>query len=68
MIGYGLAKAAVHHLVKSLAEPKSGLPPNTLVTAILPYATMIFILLWFIFVVLLPLRPTHTIFNISFLY
>ena len=26
MIGYGMAKAAVHQLVKSLAEPKSGLP------------------------------------------
>ncbi|ESO02204.1 hypothetical protein HELRODRAFT_65590 [Helobdella robusta] len=36
MIGYGLAKSAVHHLVKSLAEPKSGLPSQATVTAILP--------------------------------
>jgi len=36
MIGYGLAKAAVHQLVKSLAEPKSGLPDNAFVAAILP--------------------------------
>lgn len=26
MIGYGMAKAAVHQLVKSLSCPKSGLP------------------------------------------
>lgn len=36
MIGYGLAKAAVHQLVKSLAEPKNGLPANAFVAAILP--------------------------------
>lgn len=36
MIGYGVAKAAVHHLVKSLAEKNSGLPDNSLVAAILP--------------------------------
>lgn len=36
MIGYGLAKAAVHQLVKSLAEPKSGLPSDAFVAAILP--------------------------------
>lgn len=36
MIGYGLAKAAVHHLTKSLAEEKSGLPENSSVIAILP--------------------------------
>lgn len=41
MIGYGVAKAAVHQLTKSLAfnEPddnKSGLPANTFVAAILP--------------------------------
>ncbi|GAB6024946.1 hypothetical protein CHUAL_010047 [Chamberlinius hualienensis] len=36
MIGYGLAKAAVHHLVKSLAEPKSGLPDDATALAILP--------------------------------
>jgi dihydropteridine reductase len=36
MIGYGMAKAAVHHLVKSLAEAKSGMPANSFVAAILP--------------------------------
>lgn len=36
MIGYGLAKAAVHHLVASLAAEKSGLPENSHVLAILP--------------------------------
>jgi dihydropteridine reductase len=36
MIGYGLAKAAVHQLVKSLAEPKSGLPEESTVLALLP--------------------------------
>lgn len=36
MIGYGLAKAAVHHLTKSLAQPKSGLPENATVVALLP--------------------------------
>merc|ERR1711874_691211 len=37
MIGYGLAKAAVHQLTKSLADvPKSGLPEGTGVYAILP--------------------------------
>lgn len=36
MIGYGLAKAAVHQLTKSLAEEKSGLPENSLVVSILP--------------------------------
>lgn len=36
MIGYGLAKAAVHHLTKSLAEPKSGLPEGCQAFAILP--------------------------------
>lgn len=36
MIGYGMAKAAVHHLVQSLAAPKSGLPEGTTVLAILP--------------------------------
>ncbi|XP_017787265.1 PREDICTED: dihydropteridine reductase [Nicrophorus vespilloides] len=36
MIGYGMAKAAVHHLVKSLAAENSGLPTDTTVTAILP--------------------------------
>ncbi|XP_064484261.1 dihydropteridine reductase-like [Ornithodoros turicata] len=36
MIGYGMAKAAVHHLVKSLGSPKSGLPKDSAVVAILP--------------------------------
>jgi len=36
MIGYGLAKAAVHHLVSSLSAEKSGLPQNSSVVAILP--------------------------------
>lgn len=36
MIGYGLAKAAVHHLVRSLANDSSGLPNNSNVLAILP--------------------------------
>lgn len=36
MIGYGLAKAAVHQLTKSLAAKDSGLPDNSLVVAILP--------------------------------
>jgi len=36
MIGYGLAKAAVHHLVSSLSAEKGGLPKNSSVLAILP--------------------------------
>lgn len=36
MIGYGLAKAAVHHFIKSLANDSSGLPENSTVLAILP--------------------------------
>lgn len=36
MIGYGLAKAAVHQLTKSLAADKSGLPDDSLVVSILP--------------------------------
>ncbi|XP_031847294.1 dihydropteridine reductase [Nomia melanderi] len=36
MIGYGMAKAAVHQLTKSLAAKGSGLPTNSIVTAILP--------------------------------
>ena len=36
MIGYGMAKAAVHQLVASLAQDNSGLPSNSLVAAILP--------------------------------
>lgn len=36
MIGYGLAKAAVHQLTKSLAANSSGLPSGSLVASILP--------------------------------
>lgn len=36
MIGYGMAKAAVHQLTKSLANKDGGLPKDSLVTAILP--------------------------------
>lgn len=36
MIGYGLAKAAVHQLTKSLASEGSGLPKDSLVATILP--------------------------------
>ncbi|CAG9826788.1 unnamed protein product [Diabrotica balteata] len=36
MIGYGLAKAAVHHLTKSLSQKDSGLPNNAVAVAILP--------------------------------
>ncbi|KAG0244837.1 dihydropteridine reductase-like protein [Mortierella sp. GBAus27b] len=36
MIGYGMAKAAVHQLVHSLAGPDSGLPADAKVDAILP--------------------------------
>lgn len=36
MIGYGLAKAAVHQLTKSLSTAGSGLPDNSLVISILP--------------------------------
>ena len=36
MIGYGMAKAAVHQLTKSFAAKNSGLPENSRVTAILP--------------------------------
>ena len=28
MMGYGMAKAAVHQLTKSMSDPKSGLPEN----------------------------------------
>ena len=37
MIGYGMAKAAVHQLTKSLAEPKSGMPENSRVNFSLVY-------------------------------
>ncbi|XP_053212762.1 dihydropteridine reductase-like [Panonychus citri] len=36
MIGYGLAKAAVHQLTQSLSAEKSGLPNNSTVLTILP--------------------------------
>jgi len=36
MMGYGMAKAAVHQLVSSLAGNKSGLPTESYVAAILP--------------------------------
>ncbi|OXA42956.1 dihydropteridine reductase [Folsomia candida] len=36
MIAYGLAKAGVHHLVKSLASEESGLPEGTKIFGILP--------------------------------
>lgn len=36
MIGYGLAKASVHHLTKSLSENDSGLPNQSTVLSILP--------------------------------
>ncbi|CAK1553026.1 unnamed protein product [Leptosia nina] len=36
MIGYGLAKAAVHQLTQSLGSKDSGLPENSLAVAIMP--------------------------------
>ena len=36
MMGYGLAKAAVHHLTQSLGDESGGLPKNATVVAILP--------------------------------
>lgn len=36
MIGYGMAKAAVHHLTKSLAGTDSGIPSDSLVVSLLP--------------------------------
>lgn len=36
MIGYGMAKAAVHHLTKSLAGKNGGLPEGAIAVAILP--------------------------------
>ncbi|KAI8608777.1 hypothetical protein BC830DRAFT_1174134 [Chytriomyces sp. MP71] len=36
MIAYGIAKAGVHHLVKSAAAPGSGLPQDAKVVALLP--------------------------------
>lgn len=36
MIGYGMAKAAVHQLVKSMAAENSGMPNDSNVVAISP--------------------------------
>lgn len=36
MIGYGMAKSAVHHLVKSLSGKDSGMPKDSTTLAILP--------------------------------
>lgn len=36
MMGYGMAKAAVHQLTKSLGDPKSGLPEKASALALLP--------------------------------
>ena len=36
MIGYGISKAAVHHLVQDLAAPGGGLPDGAKVAAICP--------------------------------
>lgn len=36
MIGYGIAKAAVHHLVKDLAAKGSGLPDASKVIGLCP--------------------------------
>jgi dihydropteridine reductase len=36
MLAYGASKAAAHHIVKSLAQPGSGMPTNSKVVAILP--------------------------------
>lgn len=36
MVGYGMAKCAVHQLIKSLAQPGSGLPETCKVLGILP--------------------------------
>ncbi|KAL1922537.1 uncharacterized protein VTP21DRAFT_10076 [Calcarisporiella thermophila] len=36
ILGYGMSKAAVHHLTRSLAAPGSGLPQGARVNAILP--------------------------------
>jgi dihydropteridine reductase len=35
-LGYGISKAATHHLVSSLSQPNSGLPEKTTVVCILP--------------------------------
>jgi len=43
-ISYGMAKAAVHQLVASLSNGKSGLPANSCVAAILPLVNFVFFL------------------------
>lgn len=40
MIGYGMAKAAVHQLCQSLSGDKGGLPIGAAAVAILPWVTM----------------------------
>lgn len=37
MVGYGMAKAAVHQLCQSLAAKNSGMPPGAAAVAILPW-------------------------------
>ena len=37
MLGYGMAKAAVHQLTKGLGAKESGLPAGSTAIAILPY-------------------------------
>jgi hypothetical protein len=39
MIGYGIAKAAVHQLAVSLAGPKGGLPKDARVLCIMPFVS-----------------------------
>ena len=41
MIGYGMAKAAVHQLTHSLGQPGSGLPAGTTAVAILPCVALV---------------------------
>lgn len=36
MIGYGMAKAAIHQLTKTLAHHDSGMPEKSCVLALLP--------------------------------
>ena len=36
MLGYGISKAATHHIIKSLATTDSGMPKNSIVAGILP--------------------------------
>ena len=45
MMGYGMAKAAVHQLVKSLGGANSGMPSGALTAAILPYVVSTFFIL-----------------------